>query len=210
MNLKNIISRSFNYVILTSKKYNIDESHSLKHSMEVFHHANKIYTSELPKNLFLFQQRDIIYVSSIIHDMCDKKYMNEEKGLDEMNEFLKEMPLDKLTIVNKIVSTMSYSKVRSSGFPNLLEYQLAYNIVREADLLSAYDVDRCIIYQMMHEKCSYHDSLEKAIKLFECRVLKYIQDDLFTTNYSKQHASILHIKALQDIQYLKQIYNIKE
>lgn len=207
MNLKNIISRAFNYVILTSKKYNIDESHSLKHSMDVFHYANKIYISELPKNVFLFQQRDIIYVSSIIHDMCDKKYMNEEKGLYEMNEYLKEiMPSDKLSVVNKIVSTMSYSKVRSSGFPDLVEYQLAYNIVREADLLTAYDVDRCIIYQMMHENCSYHDSLQKAIELFDCRILKYIQDDLFTTNYSKQQASILHIKALQDIQYIKQIY----
>ena len=39
--VNNILNAAFNYVILTSKNYNIDESHSLKHSIEVFNYANK-------------------------------------------------------------------------------------------------------------------------------------------------------------------------
>ena len=44
---------------------------------------------------------------------------------------------------------MSYSKVNKNGFPELGNYQLCYNIVREADLLASYNIDRCIIYQMI-------------------------------------------------------------
>ena len=40
-----LINSAFNYVIQTSNFYSIDESHALKHSMEVFHLTNKIYFS---------------------------------------------------------------------------------------------------------------------------------------------------------------------
>ena len=45
LNLSSIVNAAFNYVIYTSNKFNIDESHSLKHSMEVFHTANKIFSN---------------------------------------------------------------------------------------------------------------------------------------------------------------------
>jgi hypothetical protein len=49
-------------------------------------------------------------------------------------------------MVKFIISKMSYSKVKSNGFPCIGPFQTAYNIVREADLLSDYDFYRCIIY----------------------------------------------------------------
>jgi hypothetical protein len=52
-----IISRAFDLVILLSKKFNIDESHSLKHSMEVYNFALKIYESEVGMNHYLEQQK---------------------------------------------------------------------------------------------------------------------------------------------------------
>ena len=48
---------------------------------------------------------------------------------------------EKLDIIFQIITTMSYSTVKKNGFPSLNEYQLAYHIVREADLLAAYDID---------------------------------------------------------------------
>jgi hypothetical protein len=204
--LASIMNHAFHYVIQTSQKYNIDESHALKHSMDVLHYSHKIYQSELTLNPFLNPQKDIIYASSILHDMCDKKYMNEQFGIQEMRSYMQNYiePIS-LDSVCDIISTMSYSKVTKYGYPELGDFQLAYHIVREADLLAGYDLDRCIIYQMMHEKCSYTDSLEIAVNLFHKRILRYIEDDLFITNYSKKKAAELHIKALEDLENIRNI-----
>jgi hypothetical protein len=174
--------------------------------MEVFHYANQIVLSETTNHPFLEKQKEVIYLSSILHDMCDKKYMNEEKGMSEIQDYIKDsISEEQLDAVSHIITTMSYSKVMKNGYPELGDYQLAYHIVREADLLSAYDIDRCIIYQMYHDDCSYHDSLPKAIDLFDYRVFKYIEHDLFVTDYSKKKAQELHDKALKDIEQLKKM-----
>ena len=201
-----IINKAFNYVIYTSKKYNIDESHSLKHSMEVFHYANKIYDSEVVKYPFLNNQKEIITLSAILHDMCDKKYMNKEEGLHDINTYMKDYtPPCVLEVVSNIISTMSYSTVKVNGYPDLGEYQLAYHIVREADLLSAYDMDRCIIYGMMCENLTYAESLPRSLNLFENRILKYRSDKLFVTDYSKNKSLILHNKTLKDVEKIQKM-----
>jgi hypothetical protein len=126
--------------------------------------------------------------------------MSEENGINEMKLFMSEyMKKDDIEIVSKIVSTMSYSKVKIYGYPDLENYQLAYHIVREADLLSAYDIDRCIIYGMMREKIDYTESLSRALDLFNNRVLKYRSDNLFVTDYSKEYSKILHDNSLENI-----------
>jgi hypothetical protein len=202
-----IINAAFNFVILTSKNYNIDESHALKHSIDVFNFANKIYNSEITTAPILANQKNIIQVSAILHDMCDKKYMNEVDGVYNINKYMEEyMSSSDLKVISDIMSTMSYSKVKKSGFPDLGDHQLAYHIVREADLLAAYDVDRCLIYQMMHDNYNYTDSLQLVYDLFETRVLKYRDDKLFVTNYSKCKSLELHLKALDDLKNMKNIY----
>ena len=151
-NLINLINRGFKYVIDTSNHYKIDESHALKHSMEVYGFAKRIYQSEIKNNPQLEQQREIIYMAAIGHDMCDKKYMDEKEGIDRYKNYLTSyMSSADLEIMEKIIGTMSYSKVKANGYPNLGEYQLAYHIVREADLLAAYDIDRCIMYSIHKE-----------------------------------------------------------
>jgi len=200
MPLANIINVAFKYVVHTCKKYNIDESHSLKHSMDVFHFANKIYDAELNAHPILLKQKNIIAVSAIVHDMCDKKYMNEQEGIHEMKEYMKDYVKEpELNVISSIISTMSYSKVKLHGYPQLHEYQMAYHIVREADLLSAYDIDRCIIYGMMKENLTYDVALIRALELFETRVLKYRSDNLFVTDYSKLQAGILHTAYLENV-----------
>jgi hypothetical protein len=206
MNLFNIL---FNYVIATSKKYNIDESHSLKHSMDILHFANNIYESELPRNPYLEEQKNIIFTSAIIHDMCDKKYRNEKEGVEEIKELLdvsvsgslNEVEISKII---EIISTMSYSKVKMNGFPDLGDYQLSYHIVREADLLTAYDFERTVIFQMMRNGDNYMNSFQLSKKLFDNRVLKYRDDGLFLTHYSKCKSLQLHNNA---IKYIKQLEN---
>ena len=196
----NLYNTLFNYVILTSKLYNIDETHSLKHSMDVFYFANKLYETELNKNHYLLNQKIIIDTGAILHDMCDKKYVNEEIGInrikDYMNSFIEEKDLN---ITLKIISTISYSTVMKNGFPDLGEYQLAYDIVREADLLASYDYERCIMYQIYKNNNSYTESVNIAKKLFEERMFKYNKDNLFKLDYSKKLSLELHMNALKKI-----------
>ena len=86
--MESIISRAFDLVVLLSKKFNIDESHSLKHSMEVYNFALKIYESELEMNHYLQQQKDIIILAAILHDTIDKKYVDESVGLEEIRNYM--------------------------------------------------------------------------------------------------------------------------
>ena len=202
-----LINELFKFVILTSASYKIDESHALKHSMDVFHTTNKIYNSVVQKFPYIETQKEIIYSAAILHDMCDKKYMSQEKGIDNMKKYMCEFMTEKdLEISSKIISTMSYSTVKKNGYPDLKEYQLAYNIVREADLLTAYDVDRCIMYGIMVEKLTYNNAVKRALELFEIRILKYRSDNLFTTEYALYESSLLHQKALVDMEYLQKLF----
>ncbi len=98
---------------------------------------------------------------------------------------------------------MSYSTIKKYGFPNLGEYQLAYNIVREADLLASYDFDRCIMYQMLKNNDSYDKSFIDALNIFDNRVLKYNEDGLFRTEYGQRLSERLHNNALKRISNLR-------
>lgn len=188
--MTDLLNTAFQCVMEMTAKYKIDESHSLKHSMEVKKLAEEIYESELGANPHLAEQKMIIVLSAILHDMCDRKYMNVDEGVAEIGQYMCDFP--DFPIVAKIITTMSYSKVKKYGYPELGEYQLAYHIVREADLLAAYDIDRCIIFAMAVHKMNYSDATIRATDLFKERVMKYIDDGLFVTEYSKRKAEELH------------------
>ena len=194
-----LLNKLFNFVILTTKRYNIDDSHGISHSMKVLHFASGIYQNEKYKNSSLEKYERVIYISSILHDMCDKKYMNEKEGIDKIEEFLQEkIPREEIDITNKIVSTMSYSKVKINGFPDLQENQLlAYHIVRESDLLCGYDFDRAMIYNMYMSNGNIDTAFTDAENLFNNRVFKHNDNGLFITDYSKKQSLVLHTQSIQ-------------
>ncbi len=200
-----IINHAFQLVSKFSKLYNIDESHSLRHSLDVYHNACAIYKSEIYSSPFLKHQQNEIFCSAILHDMCDDKYTNQYTALKSINFFMQNhINTEEIKIVNKIVSTMSYSKVKKNGYPDMGEFNLAYHIVREADLLAAYDVERCFVYKMNTQKDLYELVIPDVINLFENRVLKYIDDGLFVTEYSKEKAKKLHMDAVKRLDEIKQ------
>ena len=194
---------AFGLVIELSRQFNIDESHALKHSMEVYAYTKKIVNAELAATPHLAKQQDIIYLAAILHDMCDKKYTAELDGVvilrRKLTNVVDETSLD---IIFKIITTMSYSTVKQRGYPDLGEYQLAYHIVREADLLSAYDIDRCIMYSMYTRDADYEEALRIAVELFNVRVLKYRSDGLFLSEYANWESAILHANAVKKIAVL--------
>jgi len=195
-----LLSKLFYFVIATSNKYAIDETHGLRHSMDILRFTHEILQHELPLNPWLAEQERIIYVSSIVHDMCDKKYMDEDEGLARIEEFLKDkLYNDEIKVTKKIISTMSYSKVKKLGFPALGIYQNAYHIVREADLLSAYDFERCMMYNIRQQNGNILDAFDSANVLFENRVLKHMEDGLLLTDYARMKSHDLQLDAINRI-----------
>jgi len=202
-----LLSKLFQFVFYITGKYSIDESHGLSHSMNTLYYSNQIFNSEVETYPDMKKYERLIYVSAVVHDMCDKKYMNETEGIKEVESFLneKDVSLEKFEIetVKKIISTMSYSTVKKNGFPDLGEYQKAYHIVREADLLTAYDFDRSMIYHMCVNKANLKDSFLNAEDIFKKRVLMHNRDKLFITPYSNFESRKLHMKAIQRMEYWK-------
>lgn len=202
-----LITKLFNYVLATTTKHKIDESHGLLHSMEVLRYSNKIFESEVIKRPFIQPHERIIYVSAILHDMCDKKYMNEKEGIQEIEHYLQDSLTQKeIDVTSKIISTMSYSTVKKNGFPLLYEYQTAYHIVRESDLLTAYNFDRSMIYHMHKNSSSnlYEVFLESK-NLFNNRIFMHEKDNLFITDFSKLESKSLHEKSIEQIKQWESI-----
>jgi hypothetical protein len=203
-----LMNALFQFVMLMTTKHKIDESHAIKHSMDVLHFAKNIYDHECTKNSLLQGQERVIYVSAVVHDLCDKKYMNETVGIMEINDFLKNTRLiehDEINAVEKIISTMSYSTVKKKGYPDLGKYQHAYHIVREADLLSAYDFDRCMIYSIAKKHENVEEAYNNARDLFYNRILKYDGDQLLLSEYSRNTSKKLYTKAIRRMTVWKKI-----
>lgn len=206
-----LFSKLFRYVLTTTLRYNIDESHGLQHSMNTLYYANQIFRDEVNIRPEIQSQERLIYVSAIIHDMCDKKYTDKSRELVNIERFLGEhLKPYEVDTTTKIISTMSYSFVKEHGFPEMGEYQTAYNIVREADLLTAYDFDRSIIYHMNNNlvddlQTSFHNSQ----RLFSERVLLHNEHGLFFTNYAKKQSLLLHDNALQRMWFWKTILDFE-
>jgi HD superfamily phosphodiesterase len=204
-----LFNKLLQFVMLTSSKYSIDESHGLGHSMEVLNFAHSIFQEEVQLKPYIEYHERIIYTSAVIHDMCDKKYMNEEEGILQIDKLLdNELHPNEISMVKFIISTMSYSKVKANGFPCMGPFQTAYNIVREADLLAAYDFDRCMIYNMKKIDPDLVRSFHSANELFDKRVLRHNDDNLFTTDYAKRMSLVLHSQALHRIKAWKNILKV--
>ena len=207
-----LLSNFFDYVLITISKYNIDESHGLSHAMNSLTYANSIFEKEVIQKPYIRPHEKVIYVSSILHDMCDKKYMNQQEGIQDISKFISSiedensLTPNEIKVVENIIGTMSYSYVKQNGFPDHGEYQTAYNIVREADLLCAYDFDRCMMYHLFTAENSNIDTAFcEANKLFDKRMFKHYDDGLFTTKYALENYQSLELGAYNRISHWRRL-----
>ena len=194
------LAELFQFVIAVSKRYDIDESHSLGHSMRVLQFSDQIAREESrwTRNPTLFvEQRPVIQAAAILHDTCDKKYREEAPALLEVEQLLSPwMCADELNATIHIIKHMSYSKVSKTGMPDMGEYQTAFNVVREADLLDAYDFDRSMIYHMQKNDKNVSCAYEDACDLFYKRVLRHKDHGMLFTKFAIGEHDILSQKAI--------------
>jgi hypothetical protein len=97
------------------------------------------------------------------------------------------------------METMSYSTVKKHGYPmDMGDYEMAYHVVREADLLSSYDFNRAVIYHLNKGDnlvASYYD----AMQLFQERVFNYNTDKLLISDYAQDKSVPLTVKSLRQM-----------
>lgn len=200
------LSKLFNIVLMTISKYKIDESHGIIHAMNVLHNCDHLIDSVIQKQPEIEEHRKIIYSAAILHDMCDKKYMNEDEGMKEIKSYIYDsISNTELDVMENIVSTMSYSKVKKKGFPELGQYQTAYHVVREGDLLAAYDFDRCMIYHMTQNNADVNSAFQDAYSLFQTRIFKHQEDGLLLFPYSNEQHTILSGQAHIRVQHWRKM-----
>jgi HD superfamily phosphodiesterase len=188
------------FVKCTCARYKIDESHAIGHAMDVLHYSRSIVNATAYRYPYLREQEPIIYTAAVLHDMFDRKYRDPKESLSDMNKLLSHrLKPNEIETVKHIISTMSYSHVKKEGFPMLGKYQMAYHVAREADLLSAYDFDRAIIYRMHHSTDDFTKAFENSKELFDNRMFRHEEDGLFVTEYSKEKCKELYAKSTMQI-----------
>lgn len=142
---------SLKFVKEYSIKYNIDKSHNEHHSKEVLYWAIDIMTTM--NTTFRTSELNVISQACILHDMVDSKY----RGADEehvRDYLIKTYNEEETDAVMNIINTMSYSKIMKKNkvvFPEWIHhssYKRSFHIVREADLLSSYNIARMIEYRL--------------------------------------------------------------
>lgn len=201
------LNQLFAFVLMMSKKYNIDQSHSEGHSMQVLRFAEENMKSQLDMFPYLEDQTDVIITASVLHDMCDKKYMNQYEGAKEIAQFLKmevKMSPKEVHFTKKIMETMSYSTVKKNGYPEMGDYEMAYHVVREADLLASYDFDRSVIYHLNRGN-NLTSSYYNALEIFYERVFNYNTDKLLISPYAMKKSQSLSMKAIKQMTTWKRI-----
>jgi len=172
----------FNFIEQQCVKYNIDESHGLKHAKGTMMRANEIL---LTLSEVSDEERMITLYSAALHDTCDSKYTPVNEAANEIGFFLRSQHWQpsQINALIRIITSMSYSKLKKSivsgriEFPSHGKWQRAYHVARHADLLEGYIVARCILYnQHIFPEKSENEHWERASELFSERVFTYISD----------------------------------
>lgn len=166
---------------------NYDESHNYYHSIRVLNNASDICKDYLEKeevttfveNWILEDSILLIFYSALVHDICDKKYVDPEEGLKKIRAALESKLSEKIVDgVIFIIQNISYSTEKKFGYPkNLGVFKLARDIVSDSDKIDALGevgIKRCFTYssKMNPDKKTeeiwtevYSHSLEKLVKL---------------------------------------------
>lgn len=181
------MDRLFYFIELMCLKYSIDESHGLKHAKGAFLKAEALLDSLdiLPED-----QRRVALYSAALHDTCDSKYTDVGKASADIREWLLDegWTEGEAEAVIGIITTMSYSKLKTQVslddvpvYPDHGKWQTAYHVARHADLLEAYIVARCFLYNKhIHTTLTDDEHWEAVKNLFDVRVFRYVKDGWIT------------------------------
>ena len=195
------LEKVYEFVERMCVKYCIDESHDVSHSKDCVHFATELMPVKVSEDV-----RTVILFAAAVHDTVDKKYTSFE-AVNEVREFFQSIHLP-TTLINAIVdiiTTMSYSflvsrRKESLSFPDHGEWEEAYHIVRNADLLCSFRVKRCFQYQKhLTPEISDNEAMKKVADLFRTRVFAYEINGWLTIDKARSLSTSLRKKAHEDL-----------
>jgi len=214
--LKIIPEWLFNFANKVIIKNNMDSSHDQLHFINTAKYAFTIVESSeiknkdyIVKDFDFMNAREIIILSAYCHDLIDSKYMDEDKGIKNLNDaFIKNgYSQSKLDVILYIITHISFSKRRKrekEGLPLFEEhpYKFASQIVCDADQLDAYRVERIISYQN-RKGLSNIETKQWCKTILVKRVLKYIEKYM-NTEIAKIIAQDMHnkVQEIVDTEYI--------
>lgn len=186
-----------------SIKGNIDNSHNHEHSKEVLYWSIEIM-ERLPYTLSALEV-SMVGHCSLLHDFMDAKYVDFSKEIRaHLLSFYENKYVD---VMMNIMGTMSYSKIVSHDgevcFPDWISmsaFATVFHIIREADLLSSYNIARMVEYRLYNKNyyisfepnCSMEHSIIKEIeKLYFNRMDKLVERKLFVHKSSHELATAI-------------------
>jgi HD superfamily phosphodiesterase len=198
--MKQIPTWLWDYAKHVVDKYNFDSSHDLKHFVNVYNYTQSIIDKDY-KNykislIFGLSRDDSIKIclhAAFCHDLIDSKYVDSKKAIEELKQVFISNQYNKehLDIIIFLIDNMSFSKQRY-GLKIPEKYQIAMNIISDADKLDAYRVERVIAYQT--NKNNDELTTKMWIKtILVKRILEY-KDKWLKTSYAKSIAPDLHDK----------------
>ena len=183
------MTKVWEFVGQRCSEHGIDDSHGLVHSKATVAWAKLLLDSF--DDVSAEERRFALY-GAALHDMCDSKYMDVGAGQAQIRSWLLDSAggwtTEDADALIGVIGTTSYSKlkkactVESDGkvrivYPEHGKWQRAYHIIRHADLLDAYIVERCMLYnEHIYPTMSVDESWERVIRIFEDRVFKYVSD----------------------------------
>lgn len=164
-------------VIVKSRAYKVDDSHNHVHALDVARLANKIIPL---KDTITPRIHEKVMVCALLHDTIDHKYLVTDQAREreqrDLSRFLRETleySSRESQQLQTIMSDMSYSKTVVEGqfiLPQSIQEadphtREIYHLVRQADLLSSYDVERMLQYKY-HRLFTEeeHPSMENRMK----------------------------------------------
>lgn len=205
---QNVFDNAFTFCASVCRAQGIDASHDEHHMARVARmteRLNVVCGREIGQD-----EKDVMILAAFTHDLCDHKYTDVSSGLAYIMNWLKSQPIteDQRQAVYRIISTMSYSKVKKYGYPSDLgKWTLAYHHTRIADLIDAYDINRCYLYQThKHPDMEEKDKWRAVIEVFETRVLKQKDEYILpVAPYASDIVEPRHVAAEWGIKELKKL-----
>lgn len=197
----------FEFGVETIRQFNIDWSHGMDHALQVLKYARQIvalYQQDFPDRELIpgwpnVEAQRLIDVAALVHDWIDKKYMVESVGADRLRDRFDRENFPYTREILMIITSISFSKRvarKKQDLPmiDLGPLQLAAEIVADADMLDAYDPERCLTFQ---RRFNYPEERQRQIvkEVLVDRVLQYL-DHYMHTPYGQELAKPLHDQLL--------------
>ena len=164
-------------------KYKIDESHNEIHSKEVLYYGAELIKDEKLSDM----EKKILILGCLFHDVVDKKYLDPNDNPQELlKDMLLEMEQDEEIVKDTtlFINNLSYSKtvVLDEYYeqyfvePEFLHnhtHRRVYHYIRNADLLSSYNLRRAFLYHYYkYPYLPFEEIIKDVITLYYNRMKK--------------------------------------